>query len=158
MPYTPKRQPTSINAARNSPNLTSATKSGTCDRETGPEKLESYWLGPALVHDRHGEHSYVIKLEENRLHETHRAKLKPYLEGDSELGSPVKLFHFKQARQDSATGIDEWNVEKVIGHRKLANGELEFRVKWETSPDLTWEPLHHFFHRYAQPIVEYFQE
>ena len=99
----------------------------------------------------------MIQLEENRLQDVHRSQLKPYLEGDSELGSPVKLFHFKQARQDTATGIDEWNVEKVLKHRKLANGELEFQVKWETSPDLTWEPLHHFFHRYSQPIVDYFQ-
>ena len=100
----------------------------------------------------------MIQLEENRLQEVHRSKLKSYMEGDSDLGSPVKLFHFKQARQDSTTGIDEWNVEKVLSHRKLANGELEFRVKWETSPELTWEPLHHFFHRYSQPIVDYFRE
>jgi hypothetical protein len=121
------------------------------------EKLESYWLGPSQVTERRGEHSYVIQLQEGRLQEAHRSQLKPYVEGDADLGPPIKLFHFKQARQDPPTGIDEWNVEKVMGHRRR-NGELEFHVKWEGSPDCTWEPLHHFFHLYSQPIVDYFQE
>ena len=45
-------------------------------RDRPGEKLESYWLGPAVVHDRQGEHSYVIKLDENKYHEVHRHKLK----------------------------------------------------------------------------------
>ena len=52
--------------------------------------------------------------------------------------------------------MDEWSVEKVITHRRDDHGELEFLVQWEGSPERTWEPLHHFFHRYAQPLVEYF--
>jgi hypothetical protein len=70
----------------------------------------------------------------------------------------VKLFHFKQARSDPPTGIDEWNVEKVVTHRRTPGGELEFKVQWEGSTELTWEPLHHFFHSYSQPIVDYFQK
>ena len=121
------------------------------------EKLESYWLGPSQVTERRGEHSYVIQLQEGRLQEAHRSQLKPCLEGEVELGPPIKLFHFKQARQDPPTAIDEWNVEKVLGHRRR-NGELEFNVRWEASPECTWEPLHNFFHLYSQPIVDYFRE
>ena len=120
------------------------------------EKLETYWLGPCRVAERRSEHSYVVEIQEGRMQEAHRSQLKPYTEGDAELGSPVKLFHFKQARSDPPTGIDEWNVEKVLTHRRNTSGDLEFKVQWEGSAELTWEPLHHFFHRYSQPIVDYF--
>jgi len=121
------------------------------------EKLESYWLGPAIVKERRGEHSYVIQLEENRQQEAHRSQLKSYNESTDDIGPPVKLFRFKQARVEPPTGMDEWNVDKVLGHRRR-DGELEFNVQWEGSSEHTWEPLHHFFHHYSQPIVDYFKE
>ena len=98
-------------------------------RDRPGEKLESYWLGPAVVHDRQGEHSYLVKLDENRFQEVHRDKLKAYHTDDSDLATPVKNFHFKSSRPQPTADIDSWTVEEVVAHRQLANGDLEFQVK-----------------------------
>ena len=38
---------------------------------------------------------------------------------------------------------------------RLRGSEVEFKVRWQESKRMTWEPLHHFFQRYNRPMVEY---
>jgi hypothetical protein len=122
------------------------------------EKLESYWLGPAVVLEGRGQSSYLIQLEETRQQEVHRCQLKECFTDEALLGKPIKLFKFRQAKPEEAVGITEWNVEEILRHRQRDDGDLEFEVRWEGSPDLTREPIEHFFHRFSMFIVEYFKK
>jgi hypothetical protein len=118
------------------------------------EKLESYWLGPCEVIERRGEASYLIQLEEKRQQEVHRSQLKECFMDEEALGKVAKMFRFSQAKPEEAVAIDEWTVEEVLQHRRRDDGHLEFQVKWEGSPELTWEPLKNFFHRWSVPVVK----
>jgi hypothetical protein len=124
------------------------------------EKLETYWVGPCVIEDRTSEHGYTVRVAEGRTTEAHRSQLKEWRHDEELSGPALKLFHYKQAvPEEEATKVDEWVVEKVEAHRRRKeDGDLEFLVQWEGSPERTWEPLRHFFHRYAQPIVDYFQD
>ena len=51
---------------------------------------------------------------------------------------------------------DEWEVEKIISHRKR-NGEWEFLTKWvgyEPGKE-SWEPVKNFIHRFSGELVRY---
>ena len=71
------------------------------------------------------------------------------------IGPPVKLFQYRQAREDLAAGPSDWIVEKIMGHRRGPNGDPVFEVLWEGATDTTWEPLANFFHRYNPMVIEY---
>ena len=55
---------------------------------------------------------------------------------------------------------DEYEVEKILGHRRRKDGKWEFKVKWKGCDisDASWEPLNHFFHRYSSAVVKYAKE
>jgi hypothetical protein len=118
------------------------------------QKLESYWLGPARVTARRGEHSYELELEEGRRQEAHRCQLKAYRD-DTRLWGPPKMFVYRQARPQEDVDIEEWTVEEIRRHRRRDDGDWEFEVKWKGHPTLTWEPLKNFFHRYSHQMIEY---
>ena len=46
-------------------------------------------------------------------------------------------------------------MQKITGHRRGPNGDPLFEVLWEGSKQPTWEPLHNFFHRYNQMVIDY---
>ena len=107
--------------------------------------------------ERTGEHSYVIQMDEKRRQNAHRSQLKEYHHDEATLGPPIKLYHFKQSRGEAENSrIHECVIEKVVTHRRNEEGELEFLVQWEGSPERTWEPLQNFFIQYSQPLVSYF--
>ena len=109
------------------------------------EKLETYWVGPAIVRERTGEHSYRVEIQPGRLQDAHRCQLKEHREDFTT--KPLKLFRYRQTEERDEAHPDEWVVEKIGEHRRRPDGDLEFKVKWEGSAQETWEPLHHFFHR-----------
>ena len=117
------------------------------------EKLETYWVGPCPVLQRVGDHSYVVELEPGRHQHCHRSQLKEHMLDP--LGPPVKLYQYRQAKQEVAVAPDDWLVEKILGHRRGPTGDLEFHVQWEGSRQKTWEPLAHFFHLYNKDVVDY---
>jgi hypothetical protein len=121
------------------------------------EKLESYWIGPSIVRQRVGEHSYMVEVAEGRVIPVHRSHLKPHVE-DELLGEPVKLFQYRQAVRETELAPDEWLFDKITNHRRDANGDWEFLVKWQDSEQSTWEPLGHFFHKYADAFIKYCHE
>ena len=119
------------------------------------EKLETYWIGPCRVAERRSDHGYVVDIDTNTQQEAHRSQLKPYIE-DVWSGRPVKLFRFRRAVVDNEdVQPDQWTIKKVEGHRRGADGYPEFKVEWDGSDERTWEPLHHFFHQYSQPLLDY---
>lgn len=123
--------------------------------QTG-DKLESYWVGPCKILERKSAHTYTIETREGHSVDTHRCQLKEHAE-DIHNHQPLALFHFKQAVSDVEVAMDEWEVEEITEH-KLENGDLKFLVKWMNHDQKTWEPIGHFFHRYAKEFIRYCSE
>ena len=120
--------------------------------QTG-DKLETYWVGPCRILGRKSAHTYTIETREGHSVDAHRCQLKEHHE-DIYHHQPLALFHFKQAVSDVEVGIQEWEVEAITEHQ-IENGELKFLVKWANHEQTTWEPIGHFFHRYAKEFVRY---
>ena len=121
------------------------------------DKLQSYWCGPCVVKRREGQHSYVIETREGHEVAVHRCHLKRHT-ADPHSGAPLPLYYFKQAVEDLGVHVDEWEVERIIKHRRGADGQLQFLVKWHGSDKQTWEPVGHFFHRYSVDFISYCQK
>ena len=123
--------------------------------ENSGEKLDSRWIGPAIVKAREGEHSYVIEIKSGMEMKAHRSFLKPYNEPQVH-GKGVPLFFYKRTEKEEEAMPDEWEVEKILGHR-IKNGQWEFLTRWAgfAEGEETWEPTKNFLHRINGDILKY---
>jgi hypothetical protein len=124
--------------------------------EKSGDKLDSRWLGPAIVVSREGERSYVIKVNPDHEMKAHRSFLKPFKE-EIFVGSPTPLFFHQRTVLDPSAAPDEYEVDKILRHRRDEKGNYEFLTKWKgfDVTDSTWEPIGNFFHRYSSDFVKY---
>eukprot|EP00667_Euglena_gracilis_P000113 EG_transcript_113 len=149
--------------------------------EGSGEKLDSRWVGPGVVKGREGERSYVIEMKPGVETKAHRSFLKEYREPQVE-GKGVPLFYYKRTEKEEEALPDEWEVEKILRHRKGKDGKWEFLTKWEVEKILrhrkgkdgkwefltkwvgyedgeeTWEPAGNFIHRFSGEFVKYCRE
>ena len=118
-------------------------------------KLGTSWIGPGRIVIRIGKDTYRVQIRPNRCLEVHRDQMKRYVP-DTIAGNSYGLFHHQLTEQPEEAGLDEWNVEAILGHRKR-NGKWEFLTQWEGwgPEEASWEPVNHFFHRYSYPWVDY---
>ena len=123
--------------------------------ERSGDKLDSRWLGPAVIVKRIGEHGYLVKLDVDKNITAHISFLKPYVE-DEFSAHPKPLFFHQRTVPDLEATPDEWVVDKVVGYR-VKDGNPEFQVHWEgyDESQITWEPANHFFHRYSSDVIKY---
>lgn len=72
---------------------------------------------------------------------------------------PFPLYYFSAKGKPLEAGVDEWEVEKILDHRRSARG-WEFKVQWKgfAPSESRWEPVHHFFPQYNELLVEYLGE
>ena len=126
--------------------------------EGSGDKLDSRWLGPAIVLERVGENSYEIQIAEKRTIRAHASFLKPYIE-DVFNGQPKPIFYHQRTVPDAEAAPDEWIVDKILNHR-VRNGETQFLTKWEGygAEEAVWEPIGNFFQQYNSEAVRYAQE
>ena len=126
--------------------------------EGSGDKLDSRWIGPALITLREGARSYTIEIKPGHNMKVQRSFLKPWIE-DTVTGAPTPLHFHKRTVPDVEAGPEEWIVEKVLKHR-TKGGKLEFLTKWEGAEEgeETWEPVGNFIHRYSSEFVKYCQE
>jgi hypothetical protein len=89
-------------------------------------KLDSRWLGPAIILAREGEQSYLFRLREGVDIKAHQTFLKPSYNKEY-LGRTVPLFYLCWTIFDPEAMVDEWVVGKIIGHR-YDQGLLKFRT------------------------------
>ena len=80
-------------------------------------KLDSRWLGPALVTSREGAHSYTVEIKQGVSLKAHRSYLKRY-EEDIFNSHPIPLFYHQRTEVDVEGEIDEWEVDRVLGHKE----------------------------------------
>ena len=72
--------------------------------------------------------------------------------------SPLDLFYLSGKATPINTGLDDWIVEGIEGHRvNPSSGDLEFLVRWQgwDPTDLQWEPLRNFFQLCNDELLEY---
>jgi hypothetical protein len=118
--------------------------------------LKSRWLGPCEVRKRTGQDSYEIEVKTGIFQNVHITQLKIHLE-DRFVGKPLPLNFYQGEAEDLEATPGEYVVEKFLSHRKGPNGQWQFLVKWKgwDESDNTWEPIGHFFHRYAREFFVY---
>jgi hypothetical protein len=119
------------------------------------DKALPRWIGPCPVTLRNGVRSYTVETKPGKLQLAHRSQLKKFV-WDRPNGESFPLHYFRLTPQEEKAGEDEWQVEKILQHKQTAKG-LMFLTKWEGFPvsEAMWEPINHFFHRYAAPWVAY---
>ena len=125
--------------------------------ENSGTKLDSRWLGPALVTAREGEFSYKVELKPGHVVGAHRDCLKLY-RMDELTSDPIPLYFHRRTVPDPEAVPDEWIVDEIIGHRQEPNGSYKFLTKWVGFEDATWEPIQNFIHRYSADWVRYCQK
>ena len=80
--------------------------------------------------------------------------MKPHLENEYSQ-EKLKMFQYLPTQTDIEIGLDEWEVDKILQHRKNKQGKLEFLVLWKGYTDPTWEPLMNFIHWYSSDWRNY---
>jgi len=123
--------------------------------ENSGEKLDSRWIGPGVVKAREGERSYLIEIKPGYQMKAHRSFLKSYCEPHI-YGKSVPLYFYKRTEREEEALPDEWEVKKIVGHRKNGN-EWEFLTEWVgyDEGERTWEPAKNFIHRISEEFVRY---
>lgn len=126
--------------------------------EDSGDKLDTRWLGPAVVLRQTGADSYEVRLNDRKTINSPARFLKPYYE-DTFSGNPKPLYHHQRTVPDPDAGPDEWNVERVVDHR-LRDGQREYLIHWEgfSERDRTWERGKNFVLRYSKPVIDYCKE
>jgi hypothetical protein len=123
-------------------------------RGLSADKLQSWWIGPCPIVSRIGEMSYEVEIKPGHVISLHRSQMKQHFD-DEFAGEKLEMFHFQPTKEEFDSGVDEWEVERILRHRVNKFGKLEFLVKWKGYDDITWEPLMNFIHRYSKDWKEY---
>ena len=126
--------------------------------EGSGSKLDSRWLGPAVVVAREGNRSYLVQIREGVTIKAHLSFLKPCTTKIFQ-GTPVPLFYHQRTVVDPEAQVDEWIVDKILRHRINKQGNIEFLTTWKgyEIKDATWEPVKNFIHRYNSDFLQYCQ-
>ena len=116
------------------------------------------WVGPCKVLQRLSAHTYHIQVGENSVRDVHVAQLKKYFA--SCVGPSWPLFYTRESHDNTHALEGDWDVEKIVRHRKRRDGTFEFLTKWENCDDSenTWEPPSSFLQRFCLPWAEYCRE
>ena len=121
----------------------------------GGNKMETWWLGPALVVQRVGNTSYRVRTKPGVEMDTHRESMKPYIE-DKLMGTGVPLFYHQGTTKSSGL-IDKQNPVKQILRHRMRNGKMEFLTRWKgaSSHEDSWERVENFVKGLPDPWLEY---
>jgi len=113
--------------------------------EGSGDKLDSRWLGPAVVLERIAENSYNLQISENGTIRAHNSFMKPHVT-DVFNGNPKALFWHQRTVPDPDAAPEEWNVDEIFDFRER-NGKPDFLTKWEGHgrEEANWGPIDNFF-------------
>ena len=111
------------------------------------DKLSSWWTGPHVLIRQLGASTWEVDVG-NKLRSVHVAQMKPWY--PPLVGPSTPLHHHMLTEEsDETVSPDEWLVDKIIAHRKKADGSLELLTRWKgfKPEDDTWEPARHFLQK-----------
>ena len=103
--------------------------------------LDTWWVGPCKITEVSGDNSYQILIKSGETQMVHRDQLKTHVP-DIISGKPTSLFSFKGGYRPMGISTGEGWIEEIFNHRKNAQGELEFLLRWKGNPpsEDSWEP------------------
>lgn len=115
-------------------------------------KTSPIWYGPAVIVGKVNDYVYVVKdINSDRERELHASHIKFY----ADRGTTIT----PQMREFASYGGTGYAIESVVDHDRRSDGTVRLLVKWELSPNPTWESLPHMFadapklvHAYARHI------
>ena len=120
------------------------------------QKLASWWTGPHVVKRQVGRDVWMVDVG-NKERAVHRQQMKAWV--PTPVGRQWELHHHQLTEADGGdtSGMDEWNVERIIRHRRKADGSWEFLTRWEGygEDDDCWEPASSFLQRVNLPWLRY---
>ena len=90
-------------------------------------KLDGRWLGPCEVLGREGEHSYVLRTDQNKRVKAHRTYIKEYW--DDTQAIPKPMFWHKRTVPLGQEEPSGFVVDKMLGHQVDEDGEHTFLVQ-----------------------------
>merc|ERR1712139_757406 len=107
----------------------------------GPsKKLKAKFYGPFKILEQTSPVTFKLELPRAvNIHPIfHAGLLKPHHEGSSSEWAPTPL---PTAEEDG-----EYEIEKILGHRRKRNGDSTYLVKWKgySYEESTWEPQSNF--------------
>jgi len=86
-------------------------------------KFAPPWIGPYRITKIDKKEYEITDLADNQKRNTvTQEQIKEYFMPDDEMTEP------------------HYEIEKILAHRKTANDELEYQVKWKNYAETTWEP------------------
>ena len=109
----------------------------------GPDQLSSLWTGPHKTLRQCGRLVWEVDVG-NKVRRCHAAQLKGW---QKPLAGPSWPLHYRKLTDDDVPAEqDQWNVAKILRHRRNARGKLDFLVRWEGwGPEGDqWEPAASF--------------
>ena len=124
-------------------------------RPLGTDKVSTMWLGPCKVLQRLSAHTYTIQVSESTVRDVHASQLKKYFAPC--VGQSWPMFYTREHVDDTHALEGDWDVEKIIRHRRRKDDTWEFLTKWENCDDSesTWEPPSSFLQRFCLPWAKY---
>ena len=86
---------------------------------------------------------------------SHRSFLKEYVE-DVFNSQPIPLFYHQRTEIDTEAEVDEWVVDKILGHKKEGE-KIRFLTAWtgHDAEEATWVDARDFLPRYNEEFVAY---
>ena len=116
-------------------------------------KLSLKREGPFRITKVLGPVTYELELPDSwKIHPVfHAGLLSPYTETE-EHGK-----NYTRPPPDVIEGEDNYEVEAILGHRRKANGMLEYRILWKgySTADSTWEPERNLIGTADEILTEY---
>ena len=124
--------------------------------EGSGNKLDSRWLGPAVVINREGENSYNIEVKEGAIIKAHRSFLKKCFNKNN-VGQGYPMFYHRRTVVDPQMLVDEWVVDRILKHRIMPDGKVQFKIKWLgfDEDSAGWEPIENFFIKINTDLIQY---
>jgi hypothetical protein len=124
--------------------------------EDSGTKLDTRWIGPALVLSRNAENSYTVELRPGVTIAAPRIFLKECIE-DTYSGRPQKLYYHQRTPKIQFRLPHESEVIQILDHRLDDEDQFQFLTQWEdqTPEEATWEALKKFVPLLHSKFVEY---
>jgi hypothetical protein len=105
-------------------------------RGLSADKLQSWWIGPCPIVTRVGEMSYEVEIKPGHVISLHRSQLKEHFDDDF-ASEKLEMFHFQPTKEEFDSGLDEWEVDRILRHRVNKLEKLEFLVQWKGCKNTT---------------------
>lgn len=125
-------------------------------KDERPHKLGPRFVGPCEIQERLHDDTYKVATPEG-IKQLVFDSLKPYPCLSRREFKRIPLSYTKAVTQDSEQVTSERKVGRILDHREMKDGTLQFKVRWDGARvrDDTWETIRQFVPQYNLQWAEY---